>query len=1147
VPGKKRDLEDARRIGERLKLYRQLSSLTQAEAATRIGVTKEHVSVLERGHCYPSLEVLSRAAEVYGTGLANFFLFPPEEEPQNVGRPAALLPRSIRLVTGCGVWTIEFSPRADAWTRDLCRLLGYPPRTKPSLDTFLERIHPEDQTRVNRFMQKVLARQRPLPISCKAVCKDGITRHLLIQADQLEDEFEPRDMARLMILDVTAWSQFRDHLIRDKDRLEALVEERTKDLRQSEKMFKAVAEDTPAMICRYTPGCIITYANTVLCRYFGKTCAALVGTCFLDLMPKEARPPFLASLAMLTPDNPTVLTEHQVRDAHGRMRWHRWIDRAIFDARGQAVAYQGVGEDITEQKQTQEALRASEEQFRAMFDQAPVGILIHDKDTGEILDANPAALAMHGLTDLRELETRDFWYIPPYSFAEALNWIRKAATEGPQEFEWVSRRLEEGIFWEQVRLIRTPIAGTERVMAVTIDVTARKQMEAALCQREQLYRSIFDRSPIAIELYDTSGRLVDVNPACLAMFGVQDVSELQGFDLFADPNLNAADIELLKQGKTACFETDFDFEKVRRHNLYQTSKTGTIWLRALITPLGETGAHGYLAQVQDITERKKAREHLLDQRSRLVNILKGTNVGTWEWNVQTGETVFNERWAEIVGYDLEELAPISITTWMELAHPGDLGTCEALLQRHFRGEIDFYECEARMRHKDGHWVWVLDRGRVITWTEDGKPLWMFGTHQDITRRKPAEARKPDHEGGTTPHHPLKLHQMQNEKASARENNMDHVQLFENAPVGFFQATPEGRFLSVNPECARMAGFESCQAMTEQVTDMANQWFVHPEQSEHYLQCLRDTGRIKNFEAQLHRPDGIPFWASMSTTIMADADGNRFQQGFLLDITPLRQAENELAQAKVAAQSAHRAKREFLNNMSHELRTPFSGIQGMLELLLESPLNAAQNEHATIALRASERFTRLLADILTISGIETGKACSSDEEFNPHELSASVLGLFVVEAREKGLEIESRIDPSLPLTLFGDAPRIRQVLFHLVANAVKFTSQGGILLKAVPLFPSMNGEMNVRFTVSDTGEGMPEGKIDEICLPFVQLDGSFARRHQGAGLGLAIVQRLVDQMGGMLDIQSKPGSGAVVHVDLSCRVPDGSGCAAGLPE
>ena len=125
-------------------------------------------------------------------------------------------------------------------------------------------------------------------------------------------------------------------------------------------------------------------------------------------------------------------------------------------------------------------------------------------------------------------------------------------------------------------------------------------------------------------------------------------------------------------------------------------------------------------------------------RQRLANIVWGTGVGTWEWNVQTGETRFNERWAELVGYTLDELTPINIDTWMRLAHPDDLAKSGALLERHFAGEIDHYDFEARMRHKDGHWVWVLDRGKVVSRTPDGQPEWMAGTHSDISERKQAE-------------------------------------------------------------------------------------------------------------------------------------------------------------------------------------------------------------------------------------------------------------------------------------------------------------------------------------------------------------------------------------------------------------------------
>ena len=134
----------------------------------------------------------------------------------------------------------------------------------------------------------------------------------------------------------------------------------------------------------------------------------------------------------------------------------------------------------------------------------------------------------------------------------------------------------------------------------------------------------------------------------------------------------------------------------------------------------------------------KMNEELVLERARLSAILEGTRVGTWEWNVQTGETRYNTHWAHMVGYELEELAPLSIRTWMDLSHPDDLKLSERLLQQHFRGERDFYECEARMKHKDGRWIWVLDRGKVTSYTPDGKPLMMYGTHQDITERKERE-------------------------------------------------------------------------------------------------------------------------------------------------------------------------------------------------------------------------------------------------------------------------------------------------------------------------------------------------------------------------------------------------------------------------
>ena len=165
------------------------------------------------------------------------------------------------------------------------------------------------------------------------------------------------------------------------------------------------------------------------------------------------------------------------------------------------------------------------------------------------------------------------------------------------------------------------------------------------------------------------------------------------------------------------------------------------WVDATVVPL--LGADGlvesYIAIRTDITERKTAERGLARERKSLQNIIEGTQVGTWEWNVETGQTAFNERWAQIVGHSLAELGDTTIDTWARFGHPDDLQASGLALQRHFDGATEAYECEARMRHRNGHWVWVLSRGKLFSRAADGRPRWMAGTHLDITERKQAEA------------------------------------------------------------------------------------------------------------------------------------------------------------------------------------------------------------------------------------------------------------------------------------------------------------------------------------------------------------------------------------------------------------------------
>lgn len=163
-------------------------------------------------------------------------------------------------------------------------------------------------------------------------------------------------------------------------------------------------------------------------------------------------------------------------------------------------------------------------------------------------------------------------------------------------------------------------------------------------------------------------------------------------------------------------------------------RAGNYWMLGLIGTLA-----AFLALLSYLLlERYLAHKRLFQAEQRQREILFGTNVGTWEWNVQTGEVVFNQKWAEMLGFSLEELEPTSIETWHGRAHPGDLKQSREKLEEVFTGETDHYDCEVRMRHKNEKWVWVLDRGRVVEWTKDGKPLRMSGTHSDITRLKTSE-------------------------------------------------------------------------------------------------------------------------------------------------------------------------------------------------------------------------------------------------------------------------------------------------------------------------------------------------------------------------------------------------------------------------
>lgn len=360
---------------------------------------------------------------------------------------------------------------------------------------------------------------------------------------------------------------------------------------------------------------------------------------------------------------------------------------------------------------------------------------------------NPALMAMSSVSDRRFLDVND-------AFLRTLGFEREEVIgkssrelglfEEDEQLESLVHRLrsEKRVINQEMRVRNKSgqsldglfsgetitTQGKQTFLTVMIDITDQKRVERELQAKTDELDRYFTSSLDLLCIANTKGEFLRLNPEWERVLGYR-VADLMGqsFLQFVHPDDMDATLHAISELSDQREVTSFE-------NRYRGKDGSYRWIEWRSRPDGET----IYAVARDVTERKRIEDQLRDERTRLENIILGTHCGTWEWNVQTGETVFDEMWAEICGYSLSEIQPVSIGTWKCLLHPDDTRVSEDALNRHFSGETPYYQCEVRMHHKSGGWVWVQDRGVVKTRDDKGRPLLMYGTHIDISDQKKAE-------------------------------------------------------------------------------------------------------------------------------------------------------------------------------------------------------------------------------------------------------------------------------------------------------------------------------------------------------------------------------------------------------------------------
>ena len=494
-------------------------------------------------------------------------------------------------------------------------------------------------------------------------------------------------------------------------------------------------------------------------------------------------------------------------------------------------------------------------------------------------------------------------------------------------------------------------------------------------------------------------------------------------------------------------------------------------------------------------ERHQARRAIEESEKRFRIMADGCPAIIWATDTDGVLSFCNRAYREFFHVTPETVRGVE---WRTRLHSDDAEACVGEFLRSLAAGSPFH-CEARVRRGDDAWRWMASYGEPRI-SESGVFLGQVVLSFDITERKAAEE-------------------------AMRAGEERFRQLAENIRDCFWMMDAAGReILYVSPAYEDIWGrtrehlyrnpMEWAEAILEEDREPALEIF-----------CRQLAGEPLTSEYRIRTMRGEVRWIRDRAFPIRDEDGKLYRiAGIAEDITGSKQALAAVLLAKEAAESATRAKSEFLANMSHEIRTPLNGVIGMTSLLMETNLDAEQRKFADLAQSSGEALLSVINDILDFSKIEARKLDLELRDFDLREVLRGVSGLLSQIAEEKGLKLICRVGLGVPVNLRGDAARLRQILLNLGGNALKFTARGEVAID-VECDRVSETRATMRFSLTDTGIGIPVERQADMFEPFTQADGSTTRKYGGTGLGLAICRQLVELMGGEIGVASEPGKGS----------------------